>query len=65
MTSSVFTGSNEERHALIAALRFWQKSGMCNPQNRSDEFQDLATNCDEVTSLCDEDLDALVESLNL
>lgn len=64
MTNNVFAVSDEERHTVIAALRFWQQQGMCDPKNRSDDFQDLATNGDEVTSLCDEELDALVENLN-
>lgn len=63
MTPTIFKGSDEELHTVIAALRFWQQQGMCEPCNRSDELQDLATNGDEVTSLCDEDVDALVESL--
>ncbi|WP_133306555.1 hypothetical protein [Pseudomonas sp. LS-2] len=54
----------EVRHTLIAALRFWQSNGMCEPARRSDEFQDLATNNDEITSLCEDDVDALVELLN-
>jgi hypothetical protein len=64
MSNNVFAVSDEERHTVIAALRFWQQQGMCDPNNRSDDFQDLATNGDEVTSLCDEELDALVENLN-
>ncbi|WP_206743122.1 hypothetical protein, partial [Pseudomonas protegens] len=48
---------------LTAALRFWQEKGMCDPVNRSDEMQDLATNGDGVTSLCDVDVDRLVEDL--
>ncbi|MGI0646970.1 hypothetical protein ACRCPS_18295 [Pseudomonas aeruginosa] len=54
----------EALHTIIAALRFWQEKGMCDPFNRSDEMQDLATGGDEVTSLCDEDLDHLVMDLN-
>lgn len=59
-----FTGSSEERSTIIAALRFWQEKGMGEPSLRSDEMHDLATNGDTLTSLCDEDIDALVELLN-
>lgn len=65
MTKSRFTGFDDELHTIIAALRFWQKMGMCEPQNRSDEFQDLATNGDAVTSLCSVDVDTLVDSINV
>jgi hypothetical protein len=60
----IFVGCDEDRHTLIAALRFWQQQGMCEPRNRSDEMHDLATNGDALTSLCDEDVDALIEQLN-
>lgn len=64
MAHSLFTGTNEDRHTIIAALRFWQQQGMCEPANRSDEFQNLATNFDQVTSLSESDLDQLVENIN-
>lgn len=60
----IFNGHAESLHTIIAALRFWQSHGMCDPDNRSPEFQDLATGGDEVTSLCSEDLDELIEQLN-
>jgi hypothetical protein len=59
-----FNGHAEDLHTIIAALRFWQSHGMCDPDKRSAEFQDLATGGDAVTSLCNEDLDELVELLN-
>lgn len=59
-----FIEHEEDLHTIIAALRYWQKSGMCDPFNRSDEMQDLATGGDEVTSLCDTDIDRLVMDLN-
>jgi hypothetical protein len=61
---AVFIGADEERSAIIAALRFWQQSGMAEPSRRSDDMHDLATNGDTLTSLCNEDIDALVEQLN-
>jgi len=60
----IFNGHAESLHTIIAALRFWQSHGMCDPDKRSPEFQDLATGGDEVTSLCSEDLDELIEQLN-
>lgn len=60
----IFNGHVEDLHTIIAALRFWQSHGMCDPDKRSPEFQDLATGGDEVTSLCAEDLDELIEQLN-
>ncbi|MDZ5605254.1 hypothetical protein SJI00_20995 [Pseudomonas sp. RP23018S] len=60
----IFNGHAEVLHTIIAALRFWQSNGMCDPYKRTPEFQDLATGGDEVTSLCAEDLDELIEQLN-
>lgn len=52
-------------HTIIAALRYWQQQGMCDPVNRSDVMHDLATNGGEVmSSLDDESLDELVMGLN-
>jgi len=52
-------------HTIIAALRYWQQQGMCDPVNRSDCMHELATNGGEVlSSLDDEALDELVVSLN-
>jgi hypothetical protein len=52
-------------HTIIAALRYWQQQGMCDPVNRSDGMHDLATNGGEVlSSLDDEALDELVVNLN-
>lgn len=65
MCKPTFIGHDEDRHAIIAALRYWQSQGMCDPCNRSDELHDLATNGLAVTSLCEEDLDALVMALNV
>ena len=60
----IYNGHAEGLHTIIAALRFWQSHGMCDPDKRSPEFQDLATGGDEVTSLCSEELDELIEQLN-
>lgn len=63
--AGIYVHFDEDLHAIIAALRFWQRSGMCEPSNRDDEMHDLCTNGDEVTSLCEEDIDRLVMSLNM
>jgi hypothetical protein len=63
--AGIYVHFDEDRHAIIAALRFWQRSGMCEPCNRDDEMHDLCTNGDEVTSLSEEGIDQLVMSLNM
>lgn len=55
---------SDELATILAALRFYQEKGMGNPDNRSDEIHDIATNGDEVTSLDDDGIDALCEKLN-
>lgn len=61
----VYVHHDEDLHTIIAALRFWQRSGMAEPCNRDDEMHELATNGGEVTSLCDEDIDRLVMAINI
>lgn len=61
----VFIQHDEDLHTIIAALRFWQEQGMCEPANRSEEMQRLCTNDDELTSAADSDVDDLVERLNV
>lgn len=57
---------DEQQHAtLIAALRYYQEQGMGDPNKRSDAIHDIATNCGEVTSLDDRDIDDLVDQLNV
>ena len=58
----------EERNTVLAALRWYQYSGMADPGNRPDWLQDIACpgpdgGCD-TTSLCDEGIDELCERLN-
>lgn len=55
----------EQQNTIIAALRWYQHSGMGDPSNRPDWLQELACpgpdgGCDS-TSLCDEDIDELCE----
>lgn len=63
--AGIYVHFDEDLHAIIAALRFWQRSGMCDPNNRDDEMHDLCTNGDEVTSLSEEGIDQLVMNLNM
>jgi|SRR5471030_132893 len=65
MSKAKFLGFDEELHTIIAALRFWQEKGMCEPLNRSDQFHELATNGGEQTSLCSEDIDVLIDEINV
>jgi hypothetical protein len=61
----VFVEVPEDLHTIIAALRYWQAQGMCDPSQRSDEMHSLCTNDDELTSYADSDVDDLVERLNV
>lgn len=54
-----------ERATILAALRFYQESGMGDPTNRSEEIHAIATNNDELTSLDDEGIDDLCERINV
>jgi hypothetical protein len=49
---------------ILAALRYYQQQGMGDPDNRSDDIHDIATNGDQETSLDDEGIDELCEKLN-
>ncbi|MDI2144936.1 hypothetical protein KBJ94_23080 [Pseudomonas sp. ITA] len=61
----LFIQQDEDLHTIIAALRYWQKMGMCDPFKRSDDMHSLCTNNDELESYCDDDLDDLVMRLNV
>lgn len=60
---SFFNGADEDLATIIAALRYWQDQGMCEPANRSDEMQAEATDDDTLTSLDAEDIDELIVKL--
>jgi len=60
---SLFNGADEDLATIIAALRYWQEQGMCEPANRSDELQDIVTDGDKLTSLDEADVDDLVTRL--
>ncbi|MGM8936645.1 hypothetical protein ACS8E9_17500 [Pseudomonas neustonica] len=64
-TNNSNTVDSADLHTIIAALRYWQESGMADPFNRSNELHELATNDGEVlSSLDDEGIDDLVYRLN-
>lgn len=57
--------SREELATVLAALRFYQEKGLADdPEARSDAIHEIATDGDEVVSLCGEDVDALCLRLN-
>jgi len=55
---------NEELHTIIAALRLYQSMGCGDPENRSDDIHELATNGGDVISLNDDGIDELCERIN-
>lgn len=57
--------TNQERNTILAALRYYQDEGMCEPDNRSDDLHDIATNGNADISLDIEGVDALCVKLNL
>ena len=50
---------------IIAALRTYQREGYGDPMNRPDDIQEIAVPNENMTSLCDEGIDALCEALNM
>lgn len=53
-----------EHATILAALRYYQQQGMGDPDNRSDDIHDIATNGDQETSLDEDGIDDLCEKLN-
>ena len=53
-----------ERATVLAALRFYQAAGMGDPDNRSDDIHDIATDGGNVISLNADAIDALCDRLN-
>lgn len=51
-------------NTILAALRYYQESGMGEAGNRSDAIHDIATDNGNDTSLDNEGIDALCEALN-
>nr|WP_241025670.1 hypothetical protein [Burkholderia sp. Tr-20390] len=58
-------GSTRERNTILAALRFYQRSGMGEPANRTDDIDDIATDGGDDVSLDADGIDALCERINL
>lgn len=53
-----------ELNTILAALRFYQEAGMCDPANRSDFIQAIACPTDDDTSLDESGIDDLCERIN-
>ena len=53
-----------ELDTILAALRFYQQNGMCEPENRSDAIDEIATSNGDEVSLDADSLDNLCERLN-
>lgn len=56
--------TDQELHAILAALRFYQERGQDGPANRTDAIHDIATNGGEMVSLDAAGIDELCERLN-
>lgn len=56
--------SPREFHTIIAALRYFQEHGQCEPINRSAWIEDLASNLGQATALTALEIDQLCERLN-
>lgn len=56
--------TKDELHNIVAALRYWQCNGQCEPDNRSDDMQEVVCPADgDVTSLDEAGVDELCERL--
>lgn len=56
---------SDEFNTILAALRFYQASGMGDPSNRSDWLQEIACPTQDSTSLDDAGIDDLCQRINL
>jgi hypothetical protein len=54
----------QEVNTIIAALRFYQMNGKCDPHRRDSFLHDIATNFDQETSMDTHGVDELCEKLN-
>jgi len=57
-------GYQEQLNTVLAALRFYQHSGMCEPANRPDWLQAIACPTEDDTSLDSVGVDRLCEQFN-
>ena len=55
--------SSDEYNNMLAAMRYWQEQGQCEPDNRSEDMHDIATNEGEGQSLSLDEMDALIDRL--
>lgn len=56
--------SRAEKATILAALRYYQSKGLGDPDNRTQEIHDIATDLGNETSLDDSGIDELCERLN-
>lgn len=56
--------TQQERNTILAALRYYQKQGLGDPQMRPVDIHDIATDGDCDTSLNDAGIDVLCERIN-
>ena len=54
----------DDRHTILAALRFYQERGQGDPANRSDAIHEIATNSGDAVSLDAAGIDRLCEYIN-
>ncbi len=56
--------NEDERNTVLAALRWYQHTGMGEPSTRPDWLQDIACPSEDATSLDDAGISTLCERLN-
>jgi hypothetical protein len=56
--------TGRELHTVLAALRFYQERGQCDPANRSAPIEDLASNLSQIQTLESQEIDRLCAMLN-
>lgn len=61
---NVITIDPQERNTILAALRYYQKQGMGDPDNREDWIHEIATDGENQISMDDAGIDALCEKVN-
>lgn len=53
--------TQDEFNNVLAAVRHWQESGMCEPENRPDNLHDIATDGGLGQSMSDSEMDEMIE----
>lgn len=64
MTATLYSLEPDELNTVIAALRFYQKNGQCDPETRDPAIDDIVTNLGTDVSLDEGAIDDLCERLN-